>query len=201
MKHADYKDRKGKFAIDCDIIDNGPQYAQAIMAEVVVVRAEAMHHSNLIEYHAYSKHFREIPFGEIIPTYTIVVNVTYDDDGKEKAITLAFKEAPEPGAVLRRDQLVEELNAPGRWTGPACLGPAADVDANARHMTARQLVALALGRSVADIVDVTVDPELCGTVQALVKLPSAVGGSTWQDVPLPLEDWQQCVGEPPPSKL
>ncbi len=196
MKHKDYKDRKGKFAIDCDIIDNGPQYAQAIMAEVVVVRAEAMHHSNLIEYHAYSKQFREIPFGEIIPTYKVVVHVTYDDDGNETSITLAFKESPEPGAVLSRDQLVKELNAPGRWTGPAT-----EVAANARHMMAKQLVASALGRSVADIVDVTVDPELCGTVQALVKLPTAVGGSQWQDVPLPLEDWQQCVDEPPPSKL
>ena len=59
----------GKFYIDLDLIDNDPKLVRSILSSVIVLRAETLIHSNVIEYFAISPAFEEVPLGMYTPEY------------------------------------------------------------------------------------------------------------------------------------
>ncbi len=78
--------RLGKFIISLDLIRREPNAVQKIMGECIPVRAETMYIGNVIEYVAISKHFREIPLGEIVPEYCVILQ------DRQSGLHLKFKE-------------------------------------------------------------------------------------------------------------
>jgi len=65
--------RFGKFIIDWKVIDENPGLVQSIMAECIIIRAEAMYESETMEYTAISDHFVEVRKGHTPMTYGIEV--------------------------------------------------------------------------------------------------------------------------------
>ena len=61
--------RVGKFTIDFATIDNDPLIVYQMLAGKVIVRAEARHELQAIEYHAYCDDFDEVEQGHQIPEY------------------------------------------------------------------------------------------------------------------------------------
>ena len=61
--------RVGKFTIDFATIDGDPLVVHQMLEEKVVVRAEARHELQAIEYHAYCDDFDEVETGHQIPEY------------------------------------------------------------------------------------------------------------------------------------
>lgn len=66
--------RLGKLNIPVDDINEFDSTAKRALGKCIVVRAEVLFSSNSVEYIVISDHFREVPFGEMIPSYDIIVN-------------------------------------------------------------------------------------------------------------------------------
>ena len=61
--------RVGKFIIDFATIDGDPLMALLMLSGKLIVRAEARHEMQAIEYHAYCDDFDEVEPGHQIPEY------------------------------------------------------------------------------------------------------------------------------------
>ena len=61
--------RVGRFSIDFSMIDNDLLMVQLMLVGKVIVRAEARHEMQVIEYHAYCDDFDEVEQGRKIPEY------------------------------------------------------------------------------------------------------------------------------------
>ena len=66
--------RLGKFYITFDAIEIDHEYVRQAMGEVIIVRAEALWHSGMIEYIAVSKHFDIVEEGFIFPEYKVIIH-------------------------------------------------------------------------------------------------------------------------------
>ena len=66
--------RLGKFYITFDAIEIDHEYVQQVMSEVIILRAEAFLHSEMIEYIAVSKHFDIVGEGFILPEYKAIIH-------------------------------------------------------------------------------------------------------------------------------
>lgn len=67
------KNRRGKFKLSADIVRDGPEAVLQIMAHIIVTRCEYIWESDVFEYNAISNLFREVPIGEVTPTYKFIV--------------------------------------------------------------------------------------------------------------------------------
>lgn len=76
--------RLGKFRISAEIINNEPGTVTFLMSQCIIVRAEMMWECSGIEYVAISRHFDEVPTGNIVPEY----EWWFDADGAIKAVKL-----------------------------------------------------------------------------------------------------------------
>ena len=61
--------RIGKFRLPAEIINNNPWTVTFLMSQCIIVRAEMMWECGGIEYVAISRHFDEVPTGNIVPEY------------------------------------------------------------------------------------------------------------------------------------
>ena len=61
--------RYGMFKIPNYMIDNYPDLVKRIMGECIIVRAESLYVSNVIEYYAISDWFDEVPEGYLANEY------------------------------------------------------------------------------------------------------------------------------------
>jgi len=66
--------RYGKFRLDFDLLCNQRSDAIDVLQHCMVFRAEAYYASEFILYEAWCPLFREVPAGEIMPTYVFEVN-------------------------------------------------------------------------------------------------------------------------------
>jgi len=66
--------RFGRFRIFFDTIDTEAEYLYQLMGEVIVIRAEALLHNDMVEYIAISKHFDEVGEGTVIPEYKAIMH-------------------------------------------------------------------------------------------------------------------------------
>lgn len=82
-----FSQRKGKFSIAVDLIAECPQAVLAIMAEVIVTRAEASFMDNAIHYEALSIAFSPVELGSTIPAYGITVDTDAMDAGYKNVVT------------------------------------------------------------------------------------------------------------------
>ena len=73
--------RLGKFYISFDTVDKSEDYLYQIMGRVIVVRAEALLHSHMVEYVAVSKHFDEVEEGFMVPEYKAII---HSEDGFQR---------------------------------------------------------------------------------------------------------------------
>ncbi|MBN7763673.1 hypothetical protein JYP52_21275 [Nitratireductor aquibiodomus] len=64
--------RCGKFEIAVEVINDVPEVVYAIMAQTIIIRAEAMLASDVIDYTAISEHFEEVPAGSEVPSYDVI---------------------------------------------------------------------------------------------------------------------------------
>mgnify|MGYP003651267814 CR=1 FL=1 len=62
-------ERRGRFEITMNIINQYPWIAKRVMSQCIIVRAERMYMRDSIEYHAISHKFDLVQEGEIIPAY------------------------------------------------------------------------------------------------------------------------------------
>jgi len=70
-----YKEhRYGYFKIPDSEIDDNPSDVMAIMAQVIILRAEHSYISQDIGYQAFSPHFDPVPLGELTPEYSFVIS-------------------------------------------------------------------------------------------------------------------------------
>ena len=70
--------RRGKFRIAFEFLDNDWELLLKPMGEVVVVRAEALYASKVIEYLAYSNNFDEVEIGSEAPYYCVMFTKNKD---------------------------------------------------------------------------------------------------------------------------
>jgi len=75
------KDRRGKFKISLDVINENPWLVLKVMAKVIIVRAECMFMLDAIEYQGYSPEFAKVPEALETPEYAIEVETLKDGDG------------------------------------------------------------------------------------------------------------------------
>lgn len=68
--------RYGKFRLSMYLIEHYPELVKAVMAECVIIRAEAMFEYDAIHYHAWSDHFAPVPLGGKAPIYLVDVRET-----------------------------------------------------------------------------------------------------------------------------
>lgn len=61
--------RLGKFRIASEIINDEPWTVTFLMSQCIIVRAEMMWECGGIDYVAISRHFEEVPVGNIVPGY------------------------------------------------------------------------------------------------------------------------------------
>ena len=66
--------RFGRFRITFDAIETGHEYVYQVMGEVIIIRAEALLHNDMVEYIAISKHFDEVGEGVMIPEYKAIMH-------------------------------------------------------------------------------------------------------------------------------
>jgi len=71
--------RRGRFSLDSWHVRNSSVAVSRIMSQCIIVRAEMNFMRGAIDYEAISWRFREVPEGEVMPTYRWV----YDDDTGE----------------------------------------------------------------------------------------------------------------------
>lgn len=75
MKIDQISRRRGKFFVSMDAIDDfARKHLPELWQNFVVVDARANYMSRTVEYCAYSPLFDEISYGEIVPTYDIVIS-------------------------------------------------------------------------------------------------------------------------------
>lgn len=67
--------RYGIFTIDHTVMVAHPEVVQAIMGDVIVLRAEFMFMPDHIEYHAYSPRFDIVPSGTEPPDYDVIYDM------------------------------------------------------------------------------------------------------------------------------
>ena len=89
--------QRGHFKIHRDLIDENPMVVLAVMAKVIVVRAECMLMSDTVEYDAISPEFRVAHDFEVTPYYEIIVETIYDDDGYILEYEIVFNEVENNG--------------------------------------------------------------------------------------------------------
>ena len=63
--------RKGRFAISAEFIRSIPEALLELMGMVIVIRAEYIMMTEVIEYNALSPHFRPLKEGDMVPEYRI----------------------------------------------------------------------------------------------------------------------------------
>ena len=73
--------RLGKFHITFDAIETDHEYVYQIMGEVIIIRAEALLHNDMVEYIAISKHFDQVEQGAMIPEYKVII---HSEDGFQR---------------------------------------------------------------------------------------------------------------------
>jgi len=66
--------RFGRFHIFFDTINSEKEFLYKLMGEVIVIRAEALLHNDMVEYIAISKHFDEVGEGVMIPEYKAIMH-------------------------------------------------------------------------------------------------------------------------------
>lgn len=76
--------RVGRFTMTTDWARQFSTDAKRVMGLCVVVRAEQLFHSAIIEYIAISEHFREVATGEVVPEY--VWNFTSEGEISTKEV-------------------------------------------------------------------------------------------------------------------
>lgn len=76
----------GRIKINLEIIDSEPERASEIFAllKFVPIRAECLHYEHVIEYVAIAERFEEVPLGQVIPEYKLIVS--QDPDGRVNLI-------------------------------------------------------------------------------------------------------------------
>lgn len=77
--------RIGQFEIDMFCIDERPEQARAALRDVIVLRAEAMHHSGSIEYIGIHPSFAVCQLGDVPPKY--VAEIKTNGDGSIARVT------------------------------------------------------------------------------------------------------------------
>jgi hypothetical protein len=70
--------RIGRFAISRQLAERDPETARAVMGRCIVVRCEMMYAHDTLEYMALSPDFDEVPQGQIVPEYDVIIS----DGGK-----------------------------------------------------------------------------------------------------------------------
>ena len=65
--------RVGKFKMSHRLLRADLDNIRWVLSHFVIVRAESLYYDDTIEYVAYSELFDEIPEGEIIPEYEIII--------------------------------------------------------------------------------------------------------------------------------
>ena len=73
--------RFGRFYIYLDAIDDDYNYICKVMGEVIIIRAEALLHNDMVEYIAISKHFDQVEQGAMIPEYKVIM---HSEDGFQR---------------------------------------------------------------------------------------------------------------------
>ena len=81
----------GKFEIHRDLIDKSPKAVMAVMAKVIVLRAECLLHRDVIEYFAYSEEFEETEAGKMPPEYSVRVDIVFNDSGEAVDYLVRFE--------------------------------------------------------------------------------------------------------------
>lgn len=71
--------RIGTFEIDLFCIEERPEQARAVFKDVIVLRAEAMHHAGNIEYIGIHPSFAVCPLGNVPPKYVAEIKTKGDD--------------------------------------------------------------------------------------------------------------------------
>ena len=80
------RDRRiGKFTVDLHLIDNCADQVRVMMKDVLVLRAECLHHKHCIEYVGIHPAFSAIPDGYEPPPYT--AEVRCKGDGTVEKVT------------------------------------------------------------------------------------------------------------------
>lgn len=62
-------DRRGRFEIPWDVLDQEPALARRVTSECVIIGAQALMHTRAIEYYAYHPDFDPVGVGSVVPTY------------------------------------------------------------------------------------------------------------------------------------
>lgn len=70
--------RYGKFEILWHFLDSAPEELKAVFRDVIVVRAESLHHRSSIDYIGICDAFRETYIGDEIPRYLPCVRKNED---------------------------------------------------------------------------------------------------------------------------
>lgn len=72
-----FEDRRlGKFSIDVEVMNDRPDVVKALMGQCIVLRAEHLLASNVVEYVAQCDEFDEAEPGLVVPTYNIEITET-----------------------------------------------------------------------------------------------------------------------------
>lgn len=86
-----FKDRRiGKFMVALDLIADEPETVVAMMAGLIVVRAELRYEDNAIHYTAIGPQFVESLPGDLIPIYHVRADVTFDEESESRSVTYSF---------------------------------------------------------------------------------------------------------------
>ena len=89
--------QRGHFKIPRDLIDENPMVVLAVMAKVIVIRAEYILMNDTVKYDAISPEFRFVPDREVTPYYEIIVETINDDDGYFLEHKIVFNEVENNG--------------------------------------------------------------------------------------------------------
>ena len=66
--------RIGRFVLSLQLTEQYPATARAIMGRCIVVRCEMMYVHDTLEYIALSPDFDEVPNGNIVPEYDVIIS-------------------------------------------------------------------------------------------------------------------------------
>ncbi len=66
--------RIGRFSISRQLVDHDAETVRAVMGRCIIVRCEMMYESNSLQYVAVSPEFAEVPLGQIIPGYDVIIS-------------------------------------------------------------------------------------------------------------------------------
>lgn len=65
--------RLGKFYVSRPLVDEAPEMVMHVMARCVIVECSVHYIGNRFEYWAISPDFEEVPLGQIIPEYSVLI--------------------------------------------------------------------------------------------------------------------------------